>query len=311
MNDAELARNYILDRLSEEERDECERRFLSDAEFEFVMQEQERALLDDYVNLRLSTEDADAVLRRVAQQPGQLFRLRFAESLKRAAMASAKAGQSKVTPWGRWLAFLRPRPFLWLGGLAGVAGLAVIVILAVTALHGLHSAPAASSQTASAPATQVQALTGAQTTPQPNAASTAPAAPAQAREPKQITPKPAIAQIATLALLANQQRGESEIPTLTLRSGLEQIRLQLTTEEGLSEGPYDARIETAQGAQAFATPGLPLRRQAGRGYVELDVPAAALASGEYSVELTPRSGAPVLNFRFALAPSQQPSANPQ
>src|SRR5271168_4224977 len=113
MTDMELARKYILDRLSDEDRDDCERRFLFDPEFETTMLEQERALLDDYASLRLSGEDAEALLRRAAREPGHLYRLRIAEGLNRAAAAQFEELHSPIVSKGRGL--FASRHAAWFG----------------------------------------------------------------------------------------------------------------------------------------------------------------------------------------------------
>jgi hypothetical protein len=307
MDLAELARNYILDRLSEEDRDECERRFLFDAGFEQLMLEQERALLDDYVNLRLSNDEADAVLRRVAQQPGQLFRLRFAESLKRAALAAATVKERKTTALGRLRAALARRQFVWIGGIAGMATLAAALVLAISTWHSSRRTPALPNQAASrAPAP---------TAPQPGGATptAVPAAPAPIPQPSGERPAPsASTAIATFVLLADEQRGEGEVTAIAIPAEAKQVRLQLTTEEGLEPGLYSAAVMNAQGASVFTAPRLAPSIQSGQRYVQLDIPAARLAPGNYSIDLTrpPDSpAAPAIGFRFAVSTAPAP-ANP-
>jgi hypothetical protein len=302
MNDADLARNYILDRLSDEDRDECERRFLFDPEFELEMQEQERILLDDYVHNRLSREDSDLVLRRVAQQPGQLFRLRFAEGLKRAAAVSGSARQSKPSPLFSWHAlFGQRRQYMWLGGLASIAAVAAIVVLAVATWRPAHQSSSPSGQ-----------MTGRGAAPQP----AAPAAQtAVQQQPSQVTAhndknpernalKTSSVSMATLVLLAEQQRGETEVPSLVLQPGVREVRLQLTTEEGLDAGRYDAAVSGAQGAKVFSASRLVPRVAAGRRYIELNLPAAAIAGGDYAIDLAPQRASgtePILNYRFSVS----------
>jgi hypothetical protein len=97
MSDAELARNYILNRLSEEEREECERRFLADPDFESLMLEQERDLLDGYAARRLPVDEASAVRRRAAASPAFLLRLRVAQGLQRAMVRAAHQAAGRAT----------------------------------------------------------------------------------------------------------------------------------------------------------------------------------------------------------------------
>jgi hypothetical protein len=317
MNDAELARNYILDRLSEEDRDQCERRFLFDPEFESLMQEQERQLLDDYVNLRLSGEEAEAVLHRVAQEPGHLYRLRFAESLKRAAAAalSEKAAPAPVkvpksSPTRRWRSFFAPRSRLLFAGMASVAALAVIVLIVFEAWSPQHRLPAPSTQTIAKSPVQVPSPASAG---QPHPDSTAAASHAN-NQPSSSGPEsnPASTSIATFVLLANQQRGAGNLPTVTLPSAATVLRLQLTTEEGLDPGRYSATLSAAQGANILAVSHLSPGKEAGRRYIDLRIPAKLLTAAEYSVDLTKESGsAPQLafNYRFQLVIASNPAAD--
>lgn len=292
MNDAELARNYILDRLSDEDRDECERRFLFDPEFETTMLEQERALLDDYVNLRLSGEDAEAVLRRVAQEPGHLYRLRIAEGLKRAAETVSQTAESNPSPSlvSRWRALFAPRNRAWFGGLAAAAALAIVAAVSLNLRH--RAAPIQPDR--------------------PLAAAPAPAnPPAQYQDGQHAKPSIAppprqmesnAASMATFVLLASEQRGAGDGTEVVLKPGIETLRLQLTTEEGLESGRYTATVADSHEATVFSAGGLATRTEGGRRYVDLRIPSARLAAGAYTVDLArSASDALTLSFHFNLA----------
>jgi len=311
MNDADLARNYILDRLSDEDRDDCERRFLFDPDFELVMQEQERILLDDYVQNRLSPEDADLVLRRVAQQPGQLFRLRFAEGLKRAAAVSGSARKSKESPRSSWRAlFGQSRQHEWLSGLAGMAALAAIVVLAVATWKAAQPSPSPPGQMAARGAAPQPATPAGRTAVQQQ---TPPVAAHNDKNAERSAAKAGAASVATLVLLAEQQRGETAIPSLTVQPGVTEIRLQLTTEEGLDAGRYNAVVSDAQGVKVFSAANLAPLRQAGQRYIELSLPAAPVAGGDYAIDLAPQRSSgtkPILNYRFSVSVAS-PARSPE
>lgn len=297
MNDAELARSYILDRLPEEERDACEKRFLFDPEFESVMLEEERALLDDYANRRLSSDDAGSLLHRIDEQPGQRFRLQFAEGLRRAAASGSSTPEQRPSVQ-RWLhnLFAGRRP-LWIGGIACAAAAAIAVAF-ISSSQFRVSRP--SSQQAANPASS--SMTPAETTPPATAKATPPAQSATAGS----APKASAAarNVATFVLLADQSRGDAQETAIALPAGATELRLQLTTEEGLDAGSYDAVLSDARGGAPFTATGLRTREEAGRGYVALDVPAARLSSGECKVTLTREratdAGVP-LGFSFALS----------
>ena len=301
MSDAELARNYILDRLSEEERLECERRFLSEPEFESLILELERDLLDDYVNSRLSDEDAAAVRQRVARDSGQRFRLRFAESLRRASIA-ANRQPAQPSPSGRWRALFARRPLVVYGGLAASAALAVAITIAVISRSPNRWAPT----TAQAPSTASQPHAS---VPTPSAPSPAPAAPQIAGSTQRpYTP----AATATFVLLADQQRGAGEETSISLAPGTTTLQLQLTTQEGLDHGRYRVTVTGVQGTDVFAASHLVPRAQAGRRYIDLRVPAASLPPGDYDLTLvreTPPSQPP-LTFRFKLSRAQPAARSP-
>lgn len=291
MNDSELARNYILDRLPEEDRDACERRFLFDPEFESLMLVEERTLLDDYVNLRLSDEDATAVLQRVAQEPGRLYRLRFAESLKRAAAAADTESRRKNSVLERWRLFANRRNIIWSGSIA--AALAAAIFIAVTISHRTPQPEPSQSAIAKPP------------TPSPTTASSGEQQiqPSKPTEPKPSGATREAASMATFVLLANQQRGDAETPKLTLKPGTTTLRLQLTTEEGLDSGSYSAVVTDAQGANILTAAHLIPRTEASRRYIDLRIPAQSLPSGDYSVDLTKDSSSPTqpaLKFLLAL-----------
>jgi hypothetical protein len=294
MNDSELARDYILDRLTEEDRDACERRFLFDPDFEEVMHEQERALLDAYVHSRLEPEEADAVLRRVAQQPGHLYRLRFAEGLKRAAAAGAIAGQRKPARMAdRIRSFFEARRPVWLGGLAAAGALAIAIVVAVSVAPKRTASVANSAPSAPVSSSNVPAQTA-------SSAASEPAKPV----PQQRESKRAPALIATFVLLANQQRGEGNAESITLPAGATTLRLQLTTEGGLDAGRYNATLFDAQDTTVLHAGNLVPRTTAGRSYIDLRVPSDRIPAGAYRIELRRASAdeaAPALSFRFSIA----------
>jgi hypothetical protein len=308
MNDTELARNYILDRLSEEDRAECERRFLFDPEFESLLLDQERELLDDYVNLRLSDEEAAAVQLRVAQQPGHLYRLRFAESLRRAAVAEIDH-TFKPSPFRRWRALLARRQFLVFGGLAASAALAIAIIVAVVIRPSRLPGPPPALSAASA---SQRAHTSSPANLAPSQASTPPA-PADSQTARSMEHLPNPGAAATFLLLADQQRGAGEETNISYKPGIETLRLQLTTQEGLDPGHYSATVTDAHGANAFSASHLVPREEAGRLYIELRIPSANLPAGEYTVTLVDEKAAPQppLTFRFKLSTAQPDGRSPQ
>jgi len=285
MNDAELARNYILNRLADEDRDECERRFLFDPEFETTMLEQECALLDDYVNSRLNGEDAQAVLRRVAQEPGRLYRLRIAEGLKHAAEA-AETNPPEPAAAPRDRGNFATRRFAWFGGLAAAAAVAIAAIVGVN-LHRGSGAAKPNPSIAAAPAAP---------NPAPRNQEAQPAKPAPAQQP-QASP----ASMATFVLLASEERGESDGTTVKLKPNVAVLRLQLTTQEGLTAGRYWATVSNAGGAAVFKVAHMPTRTEAGRRYIDLRIPAANLGAGDYTIALAQdTAAAPALSFHFKL-----------
>jgi len=293
MNDAELARNYILDRLSEEDREACERRFLFDSEFELVMLEQEHALLDDYVNLRLSDEDSQTVLRRVAQEPGRLYRLRFAEGLKLAAAVAAETNAFEADRAPRRLILFRRHQLAWFGGLAGAAALAALIF---AAMHIEHHAIAPSRQAASSALPQ-PALSGGHGTPRIPASSSASTHAGSAKTESQHRSAPS--SMATFVLLADESRGEAGSTAIPLKQNVDLVRLQLTSQEGLDPGHYSATVRDAGGRVIFQAAHMLAQTEAGRRYIDLRIPAVALGAGDYTIDLARDApGTPALSFRF-------------
>jgi hypothetical protein len=289
MNDVELARNYILDRLSDEQRDECERRFLFDPDFETLMLEQERALLDDYVHMRLSGEEAEAVLRRVAQEPGHLYRLRIAEGLKQATERTPPTEERNSL----WMSLRRglfiDSKFAWFGGVAAAAAFVIVAIIAV----GFRQHPALKQpdQRLAAAHTPVPSTSSGQDRQQ-----STPSAPVRPEQPKA-----AAISMATVVLLADESRGQGDAAAVSIGARVDVLRLQLTTQEGLDAGRYTAILSNAHNVQVFSADHLPTLSEAGRHYVDLRVPVSRLTSGNYSIGLTQESSdAPALSFRFIL-----------
>jgi hypothetical protein len=110
--------------------------------------------------------------------------------------------------------------------------------------------------------------------------------------------------IATFVLLANQQRGEGNPESIPLPAGATTLRLQLTTEEGLDAGRYNATLFDAQDTTVLHAGNLVPRTTAGRSYIDLRVPTDRIPAGAYRIELRRASAdeaAPALSFRFSIA----------
>jgi len=311
MTDRQLARDYILDRLSAEDRDACERRFLFDPDFEAIMLEEERDVADDYANHLLEGNAIRSVRRRAARVPEFSFRLQFAQALRRAIGSDAFEPQPSF--FTRLRAAMVPRPPIppiLVGALSGIGLMVVAAALVMLpswrrqalapppaqALHAPAASPSAHpTQRASTP--RLAAQSDRSDTPLEVAAGRSVPAPPTAAA------STAAASTASFVLLADQQRGEQQAPVITLPPAIRHMRLQLTSEEGLETGRYTAVVSDAQGNAVATLPHLHTRQQAGRRFVWLPLDGSSLDAGEYVVELKQEIGASapsLLHYRFSL-----------
>ncbi len=292
--DLELARDFILGRLSDREADECERRFLFEPQFEALVLSQEADLMDAYVAQRLTSEEALALDRWAEHDPRRAFRLAFAEGLHRAARAEDASRSSSIAMLDSLRSSnsrRRPRVIFGLAGLGAACLLAILFLGPARYLRHTKGVVAQPNGIASQPVLA----------PQPSG-STAQSNSSHAAASEGLHAE--ASAVATFLLLPNEQRGATGGTVITPPGTVSRIHLQLTSEEGLASGLYHANLRHAAGESVWSASHLGTRGEALHRYVLIRVAAANLSPGEYELELVPESaaGQVSLSYRFSVVP---------
>lgn len=122
-----LLREFLLGRVTDEERQRLEGLFLTDSELKERMFAAEQELIDDYLEGTLTTADRDRFLLHYGQTAEQQRKLRIAESIKEWAAANvgeAQFSRPAISPRRGFWARFSSRPVL-------VLRVAAVVILAI------------------------------------------------------------------------------------------------------------------------------------------------------------------------------------
>ena len=130
MTDA-LLREFLLGKLTDEERERIESLFLTDPQTRERVLVIEQDLIEDYLEDSLTHEDKERFVSRYAQTDEQRRRLRITKSIKHWAVTNASMPQaSAVTAsvWNRLRARLRLRP-LFLVPITVAIGIAIVLAI--------------------------------------------------------------------------------------------------------------------------------------------------------------------------------------
>jgi hypothetical protein len=131
-----LLREFLLGKVNDEEREQIESLFLTDAETREKVLAIEQDLIEDYFENSLTQEDKERFLILHAQTDEQRSKLRITKSIKDWAITEARTPQTAVVPvslWSRLLIRLRLKP-------AFLVPIAVMIVIAfVFAIVWLNS----------------------------------------------------------------------------------------------------------------------------------------------------------------------------
>lgn len=131
-----LLREFLLGKVTDEDRQRIETLFLTDAEMKERIFAAEQELIDDYLDGALTTENRDQFLLQYGQTSEQQQRLRIAQSIKEWAHTESSGSQTvpaNSSSWGVLGAQLRSKRALFIP----IALAAVLLIVAVVWLRDL------------------------------------------------------------------------------------------------------------------------------------------------------------------------------
>ena len=256
-----LLRQFLLGRVTDEERQRIESLFLTDTEAKERIIAAEQELIDDYLEGALTTQDQKQFHLHYGQTPEQQQKLRIARSIRKwAAAERATTDHISVTStgWGVVGQRLRSKGAL----VPAIALAAMILIVAAIWLRGIMEQ-------------RNGRLSVEQELAQLNS-------PSELREPLPRTP--------SLDLSPVIVRGAEQQAEIKLRSATKIVELRLPWIQKERYPVYQAEIRPLGTNESFTIRNLPANND--RGYaVRLRVPTSMLRRGQYQVRLTGIAGA--------------------
>lgn len=273
VTDASL-RQFLLGNVTDEERQQIEALFLTDAEMKERVLEVEEELIDDYLEEALTTEDREQFLLQYGQTPEQQRKLRIAQSIREWAAAEmaepqsvpiAVSGGSLSTRW-------RMKPALGIS----LALAAMILVVASVWLWSLNEQ-------------RNRHFAAEQELAQLNSASYSPENPSQNL---------------SLDLSPVAVRSAEQIPEIKPRADVRVVELKLPWVQNDRYSTYQAEVRRADGAELFTIRNLQPVSEPGYA-VRVRLPVRMLRRGQYQIRLRgvteAESFSPVEEYRFSVS----------
>ena len=287
--DEVLLVNYLLGRLSEEEQVQVEDRAFADAEYLGALEGAEADLIDSYVRGELSQTERRQFESRFLTSSQRRSKVEHARALARVA-AESKASQSvvpqRLSAWQGLVNLMRG----WNPALQFAAGMAVLVCIAGVSWLTMQNTTMRSQVTALEAQrrdmeNRERSLEQQLVEERARAGGLAAQAPKQ--PPSEATRAPLLA---SLIFVPGLSRAETPVQQLSLNSSeqLAHIEIQL---EARDEYPrYRAELHTKRGEEVLVRGNLTRRQTAAGMAVVFDIPATALAAGDYELALKGMAG---------------------
>lgn len=283
LNNEELAKRFLLGKVSETERAEIEDSFLAQDDSYQQLLIAEDDLIDAYVRGELPAPERELFERWLLASQHLRERVEFAQTLFNSVSGKAVPARVPDRPvsWWRSLAraFITRRPAL---GFAFAAALLVIVLGGLWLLTDRRlSRPSPE---------QAKAIQPTPVTPRESSTPNAPAEAQQARNeertPARETPTPTrpAPLIATFTLVPGLVRGENDAGALAVPAGATEVRLRLTL-EGERYSKYRATVSTPEGRTVWSieVTNAPSMKST---YLTASIPADLLKNGDYVLDLS-------------------------
>lgn len=284
MDDTLLTR-YLLGNLPEEDQVQIEDRAFSDPEYLAAIEDAEADLIDSYVRGELAGADRRQFERMFLASARRRSKVEFARAL--APLAAEAPPLARRSRWGSLFANWNP-------GLRFAASLAAFVLVVGVPWLAVENRRMRS-QLAELESQGRELRQRSQDTEQQLSAEKARAGTLAAELEKQQAGRGVAAPvIASLMLMPGLTRGEAARPQLTVPAAAQLARIQVQLEARDAYPRFRAELRTVGGQEVMSRGGLAARQTAGGPAVSFDVPASALAAGEYELELKglPAGGAP-------------------
>jgi hypothetical protein len=249
-----LLLNYLLGNLSEEEQAQVEDRAFADAGYLAALEAAEADLVDTYVRGGLSQSERRAFEARFLTSANRRSKVEFARALAR--VTPEPTGQELAAPR---LRFIRGRS----PALKFAVAFATLVCIAGSSWLIFQNAAMRS---------RIGELERAQAPRQQS--------PAQQQPPA----------IASLVLLPGVSRSETQIKQLVISPSAQIARIEIQLEARDDFPRFLVELRTSRGEDVLTLSNLPRSRSSAGDALSFDVPASALAAGEYELSLKGLSG---------------------
>jgi hypothetical protein len=269
---------YLLGNLTEEEQVEVEDRALGDQDYLIALEAVEADLIDAYVRGELSPSDRRGFEFRFLTSPERRRKVEFARAL--ATTTSEFPPQESRIPGRRFFmsAFWGWNPVVqYAAGMAAVIGIAVGAWL-VSDNAAIRARMATLEAERSGFEAREQSLRQQLSEEQNRAAALA----AQNRQSAEAAPAPLFA---SLVLVPGLSRAQTRVEQLVLNASVQIARLEVQLEARDDFPRFRAELRTRSGEEVLFRSNL-VRRKSGLGFtVSVEVPASALAVGDYELAL--------------------------
>ncbi len=274
--DEVLLQKYLLGTLSEEEEVQVEDRAFADAGYLGVIEAAEADLIDAYVRGELPSADRRRFEARFFLSPQRRSKVEFARALARVAAESdiSPVAVARPSAWQAFLEMLRS----WNPAMQFAAGMAVLVLVAGTSWLAIRNG-AMRSQVATLQAEQREAVRREAGLRQQLGERAAP----ESQKPPATSEHTPL--LASLVFLPNVVRSAGTVPQMTLTSGAQLAHLEIQLEPRDDFPHFRAELRTRAGEDVLSRANLTRRRTDGGYAVAFDVPASALAAGDYELAL--------------------------
>jgi hypothetical protein len=280
--DEVLLQRYLLGALSEEEQVQVEDRAFADAGYLGAVEAAEADLIDAYVGGELSPANRRQFESRFFLSPQRRSKVEFARALARVAEESAIAPVTVERPsaWQAFLEMLRA----WNPAMQFAAGMAVLLLVAGASWLVIQNGAIRSRVTTLE--AQQHAAEGRETALRQQLAQEQ----ARAPKPSAESPNPPAGAdhtplLASLVFQPNLSRAAGNVQQLTLSSGAQVAHLEIQLETRDEFPRFRAELHTHAGVEVLSRGNLTRRRTDGAYAVGFDVPASALAAGDYELAL--------------------------
>jgi hypothetical protein len=269
---------YLLGNLTEEEQVEVEDRAFADADYLSALEATEADLIDAYVRGELSPSDRRSFELRFLTSPERRRKVEFARAL---ATIESESTTEEPRAAGR-LSFLRAF-WGWNPVVQFASGIAALICIAGGVWLVSENAATRSRVTALEAErrdseVREQSLRQRLSEEQSRAAALA----AQNQQPSEAARAPLVA---SLVLVPGLSRAQTRVEQLVLSPSVQIARIEIQLDARDDYPRFRAELRTRGGEEVLSRSNL-VRRNAGSGFaVSVDVPASALAAGDYELAL--------------------------